>query len=188
MRKARISAIRQLPCILLIAGFIQSPTVLAEEYFDSENPPTKEQLLQILKLPEDHIVHAQSMGWQTRGTGWQTKLNKTQSFCSINIPFGNNSTNLNEEAEQLLELIGSAMRSLPDQNFIVEGHTDSKGSYVYNLQLSESRAKSARSFLVEEYKIPPSKIKAVGKGESDPIDPYDPASERNRSVRIITYR
>lgn len=161
----------------------------AEEYFDAGNMPTKGKLLEIMKIP------TQAAQGGTRNISIRPKPNGTaqapgmeKRFFAINIPFESNSDELTEEARQLLSLIGDAMKELPGQSFIVEGHTDSKGGHQRNYELSKLRAKSARSFLVEEVGIDHKKITAEGKGESEPIIPSNPEDGRNRSVRIVTYR
>ncbi len=68
----------------------------------------------------------------------------------------------------------------------VEGHTDSQGSEAANLTLSRQRAEAVRQVLVANG-VPAGRIRAIGRGEADPI--ADNASEtgraRNRRVEII---
>lgn len=52
---------------------------------------------------------------------------------------------------------------------IVAGHTDSIGPEEYNQHLSLLRAQAIRKYLTEKKNIPANMIKAVGKGESEPI-------------------
>ncbi|MBL4651620.1 MAG: OmpA family protein [Flavobacteriales bacterium] len=55
----------------------------------------------------------------------------------------------------------------------IDGHTDSKGSAEYNIQLSQKRAQSVVDYLVERG-IPEDRLKAKGYGEEKPI-----ASDQN---------
>jgi len=68
----------------------------------------------------------------------------------------------------------------------VEGHTDSQGSEAANLTLSRQRAEAVRQVLVANG-VPAGRIRAIGRGEADPV--ADNASEtgraRNRRVEII---
>lgn len=50
----------------------------------------------------------------------------------------------------------------------VQGHTDARASDAYNLRLSQGRAESAMKYLISKG-IAPSRLKAVGYGESQPI-------------------
>ncbi len=158
----------------ILFGLAAHCNAWAEDYFDANRPPTKEELVRILKLPDEVAL--------TRS------IRRQSPFFLINIPFSRNSTHLNEEAKQLLGLIGGAMQELPGQNFIIEGHADSTGKRDKNRVLSQRRAESAKSYLVDEYQIDPGLIKPEGKGSDELIDPDNPESERNRSVKVLTYR
>jgi outer membrane protein OmpA-like peptidoglycan-associated protein len=67
----------------------------------------------------------------------------------------------------------------------IEGHTDDQGSDVYNQRLSEKRATAILRHLVKAG-IDPSRLEAVGYGESKPIDTNktDEGRERNRRVEF----
>lgn len=51
---------------------------------------------------------------------------------------------------------------------IVTGHTDRIGSEAYNLKLSERRANAVKAYIITQG-IDSSRLKAVGKGESEPV-------------------
>ena len=67
----------------------------------------------------------------------------------------------------------------------IEGHTDSLGDDEYNQDLSERRAQSVVDFLTDAG-VDPSRLQAVGYGESDPVaDNATEAGRReNRRVKI----
>ncbi|MBO0905484.1 OmpA family protein [Jiella sonneratiae] len=81
--------------------------------------------------------------------------------------------NLREMAAALADRRLSAMR------FVVEGHTDARGTDWYNEELSRRRAESVRAYLLA-LGIDPAKIEAAGLGERVPrvSDPYDPVNRR----------
>ncbi|HUG04793.1 MAG TPA: OmpA family protein, partial [Steroidobacteraceae bacterium] len=56
----------------------------------------------------------------------------------------------------------------PGRNVEIEGHTDSVGSAEYNQALSQRRADSVRSFLIQQG-IGPERIRTSGKGEHQPV-------------------
>lgn len=69
-----------------------------------------------------------------------------------------------------LDAIGQALVSeIPDAILNVEGHTDSDGSDEYNQNLSEQRAWSVKSYLVQRFGIDPNRLIIVGYGERAPI-------------------
>jgi outer membrane protein OmpA-like peptidoglycan-associated protein len=52
----------------------------------------------------------------------------------------------------------------------IDGHTDSDGADAANLDLSQKRADSVRTYLVANYKIDTSRLSTKGLGETKPID------------------
>ncbi len=54
----------------------------------------------------------------------------------------------------------------PDEVFLIEGHTDTVGSAVSNLTLSDRRAESLALALSEYFDIPPENLVVQGYGES----------------------
>jgi OOP family OmpA-OmpF porin len=68
----------------------------------------------------------------------------------------------------------------------VEGHTDRKGSTAYNQALSSERANSVKDYLVTSGKIDPTKISAVGKGESMPVTKAEECSDKLARAKLIT--
>ena len=69
--------------------------------------------------------------------------------------------------------------------YLIVGHTDTKGTKSYNLKLSIKRAEIVKNLLVEN-NIDLSKIKIVGKGEESLsiITPDDTKHPANRRVEI----
>lgn len=86
-------------------------------------------------------------------------------------------TTLNELAENFSQY--------PDNQIIVEGHTDSTGSDAYNQRLSEQRAGNVADYLIGQG-VPSRNVVVYGYGESDPKSSNDTAEGRqlNRRVEI----
>lgn len=90
-------------------------------------------------------------------------------------------------AERRLDAVAEALKDQEDgTTIVVEGHTDSRGSAQMNMELSRNRAESVRSYLVGKG-VEPERIKAVGKGEAQPIATNDTPEGRanNRRVEIV---
>jgi outer membrane protein OmpA-like peptidoglycan-associated protein len=74
----------------------------------------------------------------------------------------------------------------------VEGHTDAKGTDAYNQTLSEKRAASVRSYLIQQG-VDSERISSAGFGKTRPVAPNtqvdgsdDPAGrQKNRRVEIV---
>jgi outer membrane protein OmpA-like peptidoglycan-associated protein len=65
----------------------------------------------------------------------------------------------------------------------VEGHTDNQGDDASNMDLSQRRANSVVAFLVKEA-IDPARLKAVGYGETVPVDDNKKAKGRENNRRV----
>ncbi len=80
-----------------------------------------------------------------------------------------------------LTRVAAVLNKYSDTTIVVEGHTDAKGSEVYNQQLSERRAQAVKNALVQ-MGVSPHRIQAVGYGESQPVSSND---AMNRRVNIV---
>jgi OOP family OmpA-OmpF porin len=67
----------------------------------------------------------------------------------------------------------------PGTDFVLSGHTDSTGPEEYNQKLSERRANSVKTWLIDNG-IPASRLSATGYGETSPK--YDNATREGRKL------
>jgi len=95
--------------------------------------------------------------------------------------FDTNSSQLKPGAYNELNRITNVLNNYPQTTIRVEGHTDARGSDQYNQQLSERRAMAVKNALAQQG-VNPSRIEAVGYGESQPISSSD---AMNRRVNIV---
>jgi OOP family OmpA-OmpF porin len=102
------------------------------------------------------------------------------------VLFEYNQARLKPGAQQNLYRLISFLKQHPEQNVLIEGHTDSSGSESYNLGLSQRRAQAVRDFLVMNG-IGPERINARGYGEAYPVASNDTTAGRqqNRRVEIV---
>jgi outer membrane protein OmpA-like peptidoglycan-associated protein len=101
------------------------------------------------------------------------------------ILFDFNRAALRPESQSTLRSLANNFRQYPDEVITVEGHTDNIGSPDYNQGLSERRAHSVRSYLIDEG-VPSSHIEARGYGESRPkaTNSTPEGRQLNRRVEI----
>jgi outer membrane protein OmpA-like peptidoglycan-associated protein len=111
----------------------------------------------------------------------------TVTFASgILFPF--NSTEILPDGRTNLQQLASSLEKYPNSDILIVGHTDSVGTDAYNLDLSQRRAMAASS-LLQSLGVPDSRLHAVGKGETEPIQPNDTDAGRaqNRRVEVAIY-
>lgn len=106
---------------------------------------------------------------------------------SVMITFHTNSATLTPKARAALDEIGKALSrgQVADLTFVLEGHADPRGSAEKNLRLSQSRAESVVAYLVQRHGISPERLQAVGKGDTQPLKPHNPAAPENRRVTFV---
>ena len=109
------------------------------------------------------------------------------TFASgILFPF--NSTEILPDGRANLQQLASSLEKYPNSDILIVGHTDSVGTDAYNLDLSQRRAMAASSYL-QTLGVPADRLHAVGKGETEPIQPNDTDAGRaqNRRVEVAIY-
>lgn len=106
---------------------------------------------------------------------------------SLAIQFELNSARVRPESGPVLGNLVAAMTSpdLKGHRFVIEGHTDARGTPAANQLLSQHRADEVRLYLVA-LGVHPARLRAVGKGSSDLANARDPWSADNRRVRVVT--
>jgi len=105
---------------------------------------------------------------------------------SGSVLFPSDQSTLLPEAQTRLNQVADALLATKERNIIVEGHTDSRGSESHNLELSQRRAESVRTYLVGRgYEA--DRVQAHGIGKGRPATSNDSAEGRanNRRVEII---
>jgi outer membrane protein OmpA-like peptidoglycan-associated protein len=117
---------------------------------------------------------------------------RIQVSLSGDVLFNFDKWDIKKGAEKTLFKLAKAVKSLKTKEILIEGHTDSKGSDEYNLALSQRRADSVKTWLVEKGGLSGANIATKGYGESKPVAPNtkpdgsdDPEGRaKNRRVEI----
>jgi OOP family OmpA-OmpF porin len=103
-----------------------------------------------------------------------------------NVHFAFDSAELTAEGKAILDKAAGLLKTHDKVVVEVAGHTDNVGSDEYNLQLSDRRAASVKSYL-ESQGITATRLTARGYGEAQPVASNDTAEGRalNRRVELI---
>jgi len=93
---------------------------------------------------------------------------------------------LRPEAREKLAKLTGIILAHPSLKLAVEGHTDSVGGDEANQKLSQQRADTVRSYLIEQGLQDPS-VSALGFGKTTPVADNDTAAgrQKNRRVEIV---
>ena len=104
------------------------------------------------------------------------------------IYFEYNKAVIRPESYAILYEVAATLKANPQILKVeIQGHTDSRGSDSYNLDLSDRRAASVRTFLIEKGAVESGRLTSKGYGETQPLEARDDeqAWAKNRRVEFV---
>ncbi|MFH1220882.1 MAG: OmpA family protein [Candidatus Eisenbacteria bacterium] len=121
------------------------------------------------------------------GKTLKEQLDETGRIVTHGILFDSGSARIKAESHKTLADIGQLLSDIANLQLSIEGHTDSDGADDYNLKLSQDRANSVKTYLVETYKIDPKRLETKGWGEGKSIDTNETPEGKanNRRVELV---
>jgi outer membrane protein OmpA-like peptidoglycan-associated protein len=99
------------------------------------------------------------------------------------VLFDFNKATLKPEARRQLEGVLQTLREQPGVQVLVVGHTDGIGSDAYNMRLSQRRAESVATYLVQNG-VPRQSIRTEWHGKRQPIASNATAEGRAQNRRV----
>jgi OOP family OmpA-OmpF porin len=112
----------------------------------------------------------------------------TQQYCTIlDIQFNIDKGDLQPEDKEKLKVLGTFLARYPDTPAVIEGHSDNVGAADHNIKLSQQRAQSVVAYLVTNLHIDPSRLSAVGYGDTRPVadNATEEGKRQNRRVDAV---
>jgi OOP family OmpA-OmpF porin len=97
--------------------------------------------------------------------------------------FGFDESELKPEGKAALDRFVAELRGTRFEFINVEGHADRIGTRSYNQALSQQRADTVKTYLVNSG-VDATKVNAVGKGESDPVDATGACQGEKATARL----
>ena len=99
------------------------------------------------------------------------------------VTFDTNSDVVRPGLYSEINRVAGVLKQYPDTFIRVEGHTDSVGSDEYNMGLSQRRANSVKTLLIQQG-IANNRIEVIGFGEAMPIATNDTEAGRQMNRRV----
>ena len=115
----------------------------------------------------------------------EKKLIATGEIRLENVYFESGRAVLLPESETTLNEAGRTLEHFAALKIEVQGHTDSRGSSAFNQKLSQSRAESVRSYLLQHFLLKPDHVMAKGYGEHAPEVKEKNDEDRQRNRRVV---
>ncbi|MDP2315845.1 MAG: OmpA family protein [Pseudomonadota bacterium] len=111
-------------------------------------------------------------------------LQKEKIEIKDSVYFETGKAIIKTESYALLDEVAEILKDHPELSKLsIEGHTDSRGNDKANLQLSQSRAESVRTYLVGKG-VAVERLDATGYGETKPLVAEKTAADQARNRRV----
>lgn len=129
------------------------------------------------------------LGFQQSGLSVEIRNGKVYVSLTDKLLFNTGSIIIDEKGKQALSGLAAVLKTQPEINISVEGHTDNQrvvnlGQIKDNWDLSVLRATSVVRYLTDTEKIENNRITATGKGQFQPIEEASTPEARSRNRRI----
>lgn len=137
---------------------------------------------------------AEDISGLLRDLNAETRGREVRISLAADVLFDFDKAELKPEARPALEKVAAVLKSYPNAQTRIEGHTDAKGDDAYNQKLSERRADSVRKWLAANGAG--TKIGTQGFGRKKPVAPNTTKDgkdspegrQKNRRVEIVVIR
>jgi outer membrane protein OmpA-like peptidoglycan-associated protein len=114
-------------------------------------------------------------------------LNANGSVALHNILFDTGRATLKPESAAALAPVGELLKNDAALKLEIQGHTDNVGQSAANLKLSQDRAASVKTHLVQNVGIAAARLTTAGFGDTKPVAPNtsDDGRAQNRRVELV---
>lgn len=175
---------------------VQKPVVKVEKPVEVKKAPAPEPVVVAAPAPKpvdsdnDGVIDSldkcpdTNAAFKVDATGCPIMLTESVSI-EMNVKFKTNSADVAPESLPEIEKVADFMQQFDQTVVTVEGHTDDRGRAAYNKLLSQKRADAVRMILIDTYKLPVGRVKAVGYGEEQPIADNATAEGRAANRRVV---
>jgi OOP family OmpA-OmpF porin len=113
---------------------------------------------------------------------------QTQQYCTLlDLTFDIDRDNIERDDKEKLKVVGTFLTKYPGTTAVIEGHTDNVGTPEHNMKLSQARAESVVTYLVNDVHIDRARLKAVGYGLENPVadNATEEGKRQNRRINAV---
>ena len=111
-------------------------------------------------------------------------INKRAQLLAASIMFNTNSIILTKNSYPAIRELADSLKTNPDMNLIIEGHTDNTGTPAYNMSLSLERANAVKKVILSQG-IAESRIQVKGYGDTQPVADNIKESGKAKNRRVV---
>ena len=119
----------------------------------------------------------------------QDQISLTGKIALYGITFDSGKDSLRADSSNAIDQIALLMKSDKTLKLLIVGHTDSAGSFEFNQDLSERRARTVVETLIGQHAIERSRLFAVGVSFASPVASNDTedGKAKNRRVELVKF-
>jgi OOP family OmpA-OmpF porin len=111
-------------------------------------------------------------------------INKRAKLLAASIMFNTNSSELTKNSYPAIRELAYSLKTNPDMDIQIEGHTDDTGEPAYNLELSLERADAVKKVLLSQG-IAENRIQVKGYGDTRPVADNMTEAGKAKNRRVI---
>ena len=118
-----------------------------------------------------------------------SEISDTGKIALYGIHFDSGKADVKPSSKDTLDQISILMTDNPELKLLIVGHTDSDGSYEFNLDLSKRRAESVVRALTSDYGINNQRLFPVGVSFASPVasNKNEEGRAENRRVELVSF-
>ena len=120
---------------------------------------------------------------QCPGTPVGARVNAKGCWVLEGVDFDTDKWEIKPEDYVILDEVAAVLKRNPTLRVEIEGHTDNRGSEVYNKKLSEKRAEAVKNYFMNKG-IEAKRLSAAGYGFSRPVASNDRREGRAQNRRV----
>lgn len=109
---------------------------------------------------------------------------KRAQILAASIMFDNNSSVLTKNSYPAIRELADSLKTNPDMNLLIEGHTDNTGKPAYNMELSLERANAVKKVLLSQG-IVETRIQVKGYGDTRPVADNQTRAGKAKNRRVV---
>ncbi|HSV76130.1 MAG TPA: OmpA family protein [Bacteroidales bacterium] len=103
----------------------------------------------------------------------------------LSVHFSLNSAKIDELNYERIAAAARFLKANPEMKLEIVGHADISGPAVFNMALSERRAKAVFDLLVNDFSIDPDRLQVAYKGEDNPFSNHNLGINRRVDFKVI---
>lgn len=110
---------------------------------------------------------------------------KEKVSITLLVEFDTSKSDVKPQYHDEIKRVADFMQKYPDSNAVIEGHTDSVGDHEYNVNLSKERAESVMRYLIDNFGVSATRIRAEGYGPDRPVADNETVEGRQKNRRVM---